>query len=341
MTPGKQDSLIRVRPHRVNLQNVPTESAFPLVSRNHKVSATVGVTTEAATPVRAILDTGAGPNLIREEGLPEDWERNRVANAPGFNVVGAGGRLLRQKGVFKLVVQLSNLRTHARFLVVTSLAAECILGCQYIDRCVRTILPKDKRVVLSDYSVIPILRDSEQPVAPGKPVEPVPPTTKVRVSRLTTLPPRAECQVWVYCAAPGLRFLQALQKGNSLRVYMDNGVAEILPMQPFPVRLINTSDRERKLPKGMIVGHALPHPLGIVAVADQEESSSLEKDSSQAQTEAEQYAAMQHPPPLPDRPGIEGELWREDVNLTHLLPHEREKVFRFLGKHCSMWGGHL
>jgi hypothetical protein len=110
--------------------------------------------------------------------LPEDWERYIVANAPVFNVVGAGGRRLRQKGVVTLVVQLSNLRTHARFLVVTSLAAECILGCQYIDRCVRTILPKEKRVALSDDSVIPILRDSEQPVAPGKPVEPVPPRRK-------------------------------------------------------------------------------------------------------------------------------------------------------------------
>jgi hypothetical protein len=158
---------------------------------------------------------------------------------------------------------------------VTSLAAECILGCQYFYRCVLTILPKEKRVVLSDDSVIPIIRDSEQPVAPEKPVELVPPTKKVRVSRFTTLPPRAECQVWVYCAAPGLRFLQALQKGNTLGVYIANGVEEILPMQPFPVRLINTSDRERKIPKGMIVGHALPHPLGIVAVAYQEEFSSL------------------------------------------------------------------
>jgi hypothetical protein len=89
---------------------------------------------------------------------------------------------------------------------------------------------------------------------------------------------------------------------------MANGVAEILPMQPFPVRLINTSDRERELSKVMIVGHSLPHPSGIVAVADQDELSSLEQDSSQARTEAEQYAAMQNPPPLADRPGIEGEL---------------------------------
>jgi hypothetical protein len=133
---------------------------FLLVSRNYKVSATVGVTTAASTIVRAILDTGAGPNLIREEVLPEPWARYRVANAPVFNVLSAGGRRLRQKGVVTLFVQLCNLDTHSRFLVVTSLAAECILCFQYIDRYIRTILPKEKRILMSDDSVILILRDS-------------------------------------------------------------------------------------------------------------------------------------------------------------------------------------
>jgi hypothetical protein len=114
---------------------------------------------------------------------------------------------------------------------------------------------------------------------------------------------------------------------------MANGVAESLPMQPFPVRIINRSDRERNIPKGMVVGHALPHPLGIIAVANQECFSSLKQKSSKSRTEAEQYAEMQDHPPLPDRHGIEGELWREDVNLTHLLPHELEKVFRVIDKH--------
>jgi hypothetical protein len=107
------------------------------------------------------------------------------------------------------------------------------------------------------------------------------------------------------------------------------------------VRLIKTSDSERTLPKGMIVGHAIPHHLGIVAVADQAYLSSMEQDPRKSRTEAEQFAAMQEPPPLADRPGIEGELWRKDVNLKHLLTHEREKVFRVLGKHRSMWDGHL
>jgi Retroviral aspartyl protease len=94
----------------------------------------VGVSTVIVTAVRAILDTGAGPNLVREYLLPEDWERYRLTDEPRFNVVGAGGKRLRQKGVISMFVELGRLRVKARFLVIAELAAECILGCQFIDR---------------------------------------------------------------------------------------------------------------------------------------------------------------------------------------------------------------
>jgi Retroviral aspartyl protease len=98
------------------------------------------LTTVITTPLRAILDTGAGPNLIREEVLPQDWSRYRVADARLYNIVGAGGKRLLQKGAISLFLQVGNLRTQARFIVVHSLAAECILSCQFIDRHVRSIL---------------------------------------------------------------------------------------------------------------------------------------------------------------------------------------------------------
>jgi hypothetical protein len=84
-------------------------------------------------PVRAILDTGTGPNLIREEILPEDWERSRLSGTPAYQIIGAGGLPLRQRGVITMHVQLETLRVQSRFVVVTSLAAECILGCQFIN----------------------------------------------------------------------------------------------------------------------------------------------------------------------------------------------------------------
>jgi hypothetical protein len=131
---------------KVDVQAVNTESIFPLKSRNYKVSATVGVSTVIVTAVRAILDTGSGPNLVREDLLPEDWEQYRMNDEPRYNVVGAGGKRLRQKGVISLFVELGRLRVKARFLVIAELAAECILGCQFIDRHVQSILPKEKRI---------------------------------------------------------------------------------------------------------------------------------------------------------------------------------------------------
>jgi hypothetical protein len=203
----------------------------------------VGVTKVVASPVRAILDTGAGPNLVRAEILPEDWEKYRLAGEPLLNIVGAGGRRLRQLGVVLLHVELGGLRIRTRFIVVAGLAAECILGCQIIDRYVTNILPAEKKVQLSDGSAIYILQDSE-PLLPRKQQVLAPQktySTKVRVAKWTTIPPRAECLVWVQCAAPGLRFLQAQLGTHSNGVYMANGVADILPLQPFPIRVINTS----------------------------------------------------------------------------------------------------
>jgi hypothetical protein len=112
----------------------------------------VGVSTVIVTAVRAILDTGAGRNLVREDLLPEDWERYRMTEEPRCNILGEGGSRIRQKGVISLFVELGRLRLKARFLVIAELAVECILGCQFIDRHVQSTIPKEKRI--SDNSAV-------------------------------------------------------------------------------------------------------------------------------------------------------------------------------------------
>jgi hypothetical protein len=118
------------------------EAVCSLATHNYKISATVGVSATVLTPVSAILDTGAGPNLIREKVLPEDWERYRIPGPPEFYIVGAGGRRLLQKGNITFTVQVGTIKVQARFIVVEGLAAECILGCQFIGRQVQAILQK-------------------------------------------------------------------------------------------------------------------------------------------------------------------------------------------------------
>jgi hypothetical protein len=140
----------------------------------------VGVSTVIMTAVRAILDIGAGPNLVREDLTPADWELYRMTDEPRFNVVGAGGKRLRQNGVISLFVELGQLRVKARFLLISELAAECILGCQFIDLHVQCILPKEKRIFLSDKSAVYIFQDSDPPATPARKAKPptAPPSTK-------------------------------------------------------------------------------------------------------------------------------------------------------------------
>jgi hypothetical protein len=94
--------LILSRPVKNGLLQV--EVVFTLATRNYKVSATVCVMATVLTPVSAILDTGAGPNLIRETVLPEYWERYRIPGLPAFHIVGAGGRRLMQRRNITLTV---------------------------------------------------------------------------------------------------------------------------------------------------------------------------------------------------------------------------------------------
>jgi hypothetical protein len=249
------------------------EQVFLMASRNYKVSATVGVATAVATPVYILLDTGAGPNLVREDVLPEDWFRYRLAGDTTYQVIGANGRSLAQRGVVTLWVPLERLRAQARFIGVKQLAAGCILGCQFIDRHVKSIHLKEKIVLLNDGAPVAILRAATPPAMGETDVErgrkPTP-STKIRLARFAKIAARSECLVEVHCDAPGQNFLQASLRHSSTGVYMANGLSEILPNLIFRVRVVNASLTYRLLPKGMILGNAMPHPTGIGSLVEQE-----------------------------------------------------------------------
>jgi hypothetical protein len=52
--------------------------------------------------VRVVLDTSAGPNLVREDILPKDLERWRVPNIPLPRITNASGKQILAKGVIVL-----------------------------------------------------------------------------------------------------------------------------------------------------------------------------------------------------------------------------------------------
>jgi hypothetical protein len=210
---------------------------------------------------------------VREDVLPEDWLRYRVAGDTTYQVIGANGRSLPQRGVVTLWVQLGRLRAQARLIVVKQLAAGCILGCQFIDRQVKSIHPKEKRVFLNDGTSVAIPHAATHPAMGEMDVErgrkPTP-STKIRIARSPKIPARSESLVKVQCDAPGLRFLQASLLHSSTGVYMAIGLTQIIPNRIFEVRVVNALLTDRLLRKRMILGYSMPHPTGIVSIVEQE-----------------------------------------------------------------------
>jgi hypothetical protein len=54
-----------------------------------------------------------------------------------------------------------------------------------------------------------------------------------------------------------------------------------------------------------------------------------------------EYGLERDPPPLLDRPNVEGDAWQQAVQLGHLNGEARAEILDMLAKHRSMWGGRL
>jgi hypothetical protein len=100
---------------------------------------------------------------------------------------------------------------------------------------------------------------------------------------------------------------------------MTNGVADILFLQPFPIRVFNMSSSDRVLHKGMVLGHALLHPQGMFATPDFAEK------------------------PTSGRILVEdtGDAWRSELDLLHLQAREQDMAYDLLAPHHRMWDCHL
>ncbi len=212
------------------------------------------------------------------------------------------------------------IRTH--FLVVPSLAVECILGTAYTNRYVKSIYCIDREVELLDGTTVSIqaIYGEDGDTQPTAEKESPPPrrSNKIRVARAIRIPPLAEAEVWVQTEYQGKCFVQGDSKPYVAKgLALANGVAAAKPNQPFRVRVMNLSRVPRFLPKTMVLGRALPHPRTVI------------------------YLVPNGPPVLQtqeDKP--EGD-WKSKLALDHLVEDMKARVTALLERHESMWDGHL
>ena len=111
--------------------------------RNYKVYADIGTQRNVLSRVLSVLDTGAGPNFIRRSMLPPGAP---VRQGPLPSVSDVNNNPIAMSGTVRLVVRLGAYVVKLDFIVCERLAAPVILWCDYLDRFVEAIRPRQKLV---------------------------------------------------------------------------------------------------------------------------------------------------------------------------------------------------
>ncbi len=218
---------------------VPDVHTFAAGFPNFKINACVGIERTRGEPVQVVLDTGAGPNLVREDFLPNGWEQHQRPLKVQFAKVDASGRRLPPQAAIPLVVRMGRTIMRATFFVVTRLAVPVLLGCAFIRQHVRAIFPGDDKVVLTSEESIPFAwqepKRRPQRAGGGRSYVPRRPRRRklkrhdrIKVARSRTIPPNERAAIWVTAPVKGTYLImpraeQLQRKGLALA----NGVADI------------------------------------------------------------------------------------------------------------------
>ena len=84
--------------------------------RSYKVSATLGYNLTHMPYTQAVLDTGAGPNLVHSRILPQGWQSKLEPYVSTTKIVDASNRTMQPIGILNLWLRLGQFQARIRFL---------------------------------------------------------------------------------------------------------------------------------------------------------------------------------------------------------------------------------
>ena len=111
---------------------------------HYKVMVLLGCARSLMHTVEAVLDTGAGPNFVRESLLPPDWRKYSTDASDIPSIRDANNRRLKVSGVVRMYVDIGGYKLHTSFLVCRELAVQALLGCDFIQKYVEVILQQKR-----------------------------------------------------------------------------------------------------------------------------------------------------------------------------------------------------
>ena len=328
-------------PKSVKMCDYMERSICFLSPRNYKVEARIGVNTSAQHELLTVLDTGAGPNLIRAAVLPQRLLQSldprgvvRLANASKHR--------LDVLGVTQLVVTVGSLVTRQPFVVVRNLGTDALLGCTFADKHIEAIRCRKRVVELYNGDVIPIVRRAAAP--PNSPtiercphVPPVVQTRQfLRVAEAASLPPLSETVVAVRADVEGPHLLESLDNlYHSKQVAMSNGIANLQRNIPVAIKVANMSRKTVTLTKNERVGCAIPAAVNILAINFEGDPPGQSRDEGGEGLDPVGSSSDGTTPSASDTFTV------DDVELSHLDAAQGRRVREMLRPFVDMWSGKL
>ena len=124
--------------------------------RNYKTYCDIGPNRLLMRKILIVVDTMAGPNFIRKCELPPGAKINTSTNLP--EVSDANVNPIQMLGTAQQVVRLGHRVMSLTFIVCRTLAAPLILGCDFCDRFVEAIFPRQKTILMDDGNTVSIIQ---------------------------------------------------------------------------------------------------------------------------------------------------------------------------------------
>eukprot|EP00171_Calliarthron_tuberculosum_P023407 IDg23407t1 len=303
---------------------------------NYKISAKIGPGLSDLREILTIIDTGAGPNLIRADLLPPPVLKTIDTKREIVNLASASNHRIDVLGIVKLTTCIADQVTRHPFVVARNLGADAILGTQFIDSAVEDIKVHKRAVLLTNGTMVPIIRRrAVSPVTQSLP-EPKPPSsramaaiTAVRCAKKFQLDPGCEHLVPVIATQKGLRLVEARPEVFAkYHISMANGLADIRPDVPFFVKVANFSDKTVTLPKGMRIGQAIKAPMNTEIFAIEIGNG----DGKPTTIYTDQSF------PSSDSPNA---ITLDDVDLSDLDKDQKDQAKNMLRPFSDLWNGRL
>ena len=246
------------------VEQFKADPVCPLSFHNYKVNASIGLEPTKLSQKLTVLDTGAGPNVIKLTALQPDSDIEAMPMP--MKLTTASGDDLPTLGVINLYVKINTYVCQQPFVVVDSLSADVLLGATFIQQHVNNIWIRRRSLVLVDGTTAPIqLRTQSDVTSNGVNYITVPtrvPETPLRVCKNRRLNPYTECMVEAQIPKHGTFLLEPSQRFyESSSSSVANGICTVEKNKPFMVKVANMSHRPIHVRKNQIIGHAIVAPI--------------------------------------------------------------------------------